>query len=191
MRQAIPGDPGVDPSLPRSEQMSHLAGTDRLEFPYLPRPSAFPGIVTVPYVVNSVGLSQLRTLSHAESAPARAALREADAVSVRDPLSSRLLEEWGIDHFLAPDIVHILRRQHPLATMTAPVAAIQMRESTIKDLGVRRVATLLCPLPDDLDIRFIAAGTAPGHDSVDAYYAVADVLRQMDRNSQSQCGGSP
>ena len=142
-----------------------------IEHPYLPRPSRFKGTAERPFVVNSAGLSGVMRLKPKQIQQARAALREADAVSVRDPASSALLDEWGIEHRLAPDVVHALCRVRPLTAEKTDTVVVQVRAKDTSRATARELADLLTGIPrlNGLRIALFVAGTAPGHDSPEHY----------------------
>lgn len=148
--------------------------------PYLPRPTAFPAMSASPYVINSAGLSRLRFAPESIQAAARQVLCEADAVSVRDPRSAELLDSWGIAHTLAPDIVQALNQAFPLERKPSGTAVVQMCAAELDRLGPDVVARALeSSVLAERPIRFLAAGTTTGHDSVEAYETVRRHLAQL------------
>jgi hypothetical protein len=149
--------------------------------------SSVKGLRALPLVVNSVGLSGIDLLQSDMRATAVSALREADYVSVRDTNSSRLLEGLGIQHNLAPDLVHTLRLDHQ--EWTAPgkrVAAcrsghvvVQMSEAVLAS-RVDELASALTQAPElrGRELRFLPAGLAPRHDSLELYSAVIEAVKR-------------
>lgn len=163
---------------------AHAAGaadTSGIEHPYLLRPSQFSGTSDRPFVVNSVGIGGIARLKPMEAALARAALREADAVSVRDPRSSQLLAEWGVQHVLAPDVVHALPRVHPVMAGQDDAVVVQMRAKDTERITPAGLAELLGSVPAlaGLRLRMFVAGTAPGHDSTQQYAEVIAAYRGL------------
>lgn len=160
---------------------TELTDTSGLEHPYLLRPSQFAGTADRPFVVNSAGISGVLRLKPMDAAMARASLREADAISVRDPRSSRLLEEWGVEHLLAPDVVHALPRVHPVTAGQEDAVVVQVRAKDTERLTPAGLAELLGSVPglSGLRVRMFVAGTAPGHDSTEHYTEVIAAYREQ------------
>src|SRR4051794_36596475 len=141
--------------------------------PYIPE---VDGPVTV---VNSAGLNGI-----ADAEPERRdrlveLIRSRTHVAVRDPDSHELLDELGIAHAFAPDVVHALPLHHPVARPPAPdTAIVQVSSAILTRLGHADVAAALAGSRalDGLKLRFLAAGLATGHDRLSDY---ADLVARL------------
>ncbi|ODT42414.1 MAG: hypothetical protein ABS62_03150 [Microbacterium sp. SCN 70-200] len=162
------------------------SGARLTDLAYLPRMSSRGVLRPLPLVVNSVGLSGIRSLQRDMRASAETALREADFVSVRDKSSSALLDELGVPHRLAPDLVHTLRLDHetwasPQARETARHSGhviVQMSEAVLSGRTDELANALLdAPALAGRELRFLPAGTAPRHDSIELYAAVIQAMK--------------
>jgi polysaccharide pyruvyl transferase WcaK-like protein len=155
------------------------------ESAYLPRLSGFPRNAASASIINSVGLAHLLDRDQRGQASEVRILREADAISVRDKASSDLLVAHGIEHSLAPDLIHTLRINRPgardTALQAAKIALIQMSERVILDAGLEGVAISLAGVTAlaSHSLRFFAAGTAAGHDSIALYDELAARIRTL------------
>jgi len=125
--------------------------------PYIPSPLDHPRNAGAITVLNSVGLSGVRGIED----PARrealvALLRGQTFIAVRDRGSSRLLERLGIEHALAPDVVHALGVLWPAERdPDAGVAVVQISSAILRTLGHAAVVAL-----GDLDAAIAAAEAA-------------------------------
>src|SRR5207342_2035661 len=87
----------------KSEQaaiVERASGMPAYTSPYMPRASSASS-----YVLNSVGVSGVRSLRGRRWIEAMRVLRHARAVSVRDSASASYLRWTGIRHTLVPDLV--------------------------------------------------------------------------------------
>ncbi len=155
----------------RQRAMVAEAGGRWVLSPYMPRVGDFPRNSDVPTIINSVGLAGITRLSPPHREVLVGLLREADFVGVRDNESSALLTEHGIEHVLAPDVVHTIASHTPKERVDEGYALLQVSEPVLEASGVdefaRAIVTsaALQPLP----LRLFFAGTAPGHDSAEKY----------------------
>lgn len=164
-----------DPALRRA------AGGPPPPWPYVPDPLDYPPNAGAIGVVNSAGLGSLKRLDPDERERRLALLRGQTVVRVRDRASSELLAAAGVDHRLAPDAVHALGAIFPVRRDGArDVAVFQASRSILTALDRREVAAALaaCESLRGLRLRFVAAGTATGHDSLVEYERIARRLRR-------------
>lgn len=151
--------------------------------PYMPRPSRYLASSGAKFIVNSVGLAPAVGLTGRRRIETFAALREATFLSVRDLDSSRLLDQHQIEHRVAPDMVHTIRRAVvlPSADVDESVALIQLKERHIRAQGVREVAATLVASKGlrQYHLRLFSAGEAPGHDSISVLRELADEFRRQ------------
>ena len=160
-----------------------IGGTD-IESPYMPRLSQFPLNATTPSVLNSVGLAGIGGRDAADQEKLLRILREATAVSVRDQLSSDLLDRHGVEHRLVPDVVHTIRYTHPRPEGEEGSGAVlvQVARRMLANVGLDTFAQALAtsealaPYP----IRLFAAGLAPNHDSLEDYEKIVEAVRRHD-----------
>ena len=149
--------------------------------PYIPAPVDYPlnaGVVTV---LNSAGLAGLRHADPEHRRHVVSVLRGQTFVAVRDRASSDFLARRGIAHRLVPDAVHALGVLAPAERdRDSDVAIVQASRSALHRLGHATVAARLAASPQlrGLKLRLLPAGTAPGHDSVADYEALARQLRR-------------
>lgn len=168
------------------------SGLDVSDFAYLPRPSRHKSLHAAPFIINSAGLSGVAKLSGNVRAEAIGSLHDADFVSVREHASSHLLTELGVEHHLAPDLVHTLRFDYPELVSrdfrnearAKRVAVIQMSAATLGSAGVDALVAFLgtCDALQGYELRLLAAGLAPSHDSLQMY---AEVVEGVNRDFPS------
>ena len=160
--------------------------------PYVPRMSTYESTFSSPYVINSVGLAGLSMLRGVKRIELLGAVREATFVSVRDRTSSRLLNRLGIEHSVAPDIVHAhAEEMKEGVSPIKDVALIQCSSEVIGRIGTRRFARYLAESPAlrGMRLRLFSAGSAPGHDSIDDLLLIRehlDLLTAPDRTEISE-----
>lgn len=162
----------------RAQIRKEVMGNTPVETPYMPRLSAFPRNVLTPTVVNSIGLGSVAKASTDRRAQVFRVLREASAISVRDPKSSAALAAGKIDHMLAPDLVHAIRNMHPRPSDESGSGhvLIQVNQAQIKSIGLTRYADAIAesealkPYP----LRLFYAGLAAGHDSPEEYRRIRE-----------------
>lgn len=144
--------------------------------PYLPRPSAFKNTSNTASIVNSVGLSGIANLTISNQNEALSALREADFISVRDIKSSKLLSKKGIEHSLAPDIVHTLKFFPDFQKLEKTnTALVQIKKKLLLEVGIDEFSSAIAnskELKKYEKIELFSAGEATGHDSVELYKEV-------------------
>lgn len=179
----------------RKRMVADEIGLSMSASPYLPRMSSMSSTLSVPYAINSAGLSGMQNLVGSRRAEAWTAVREACFVSVRDQQSSRMLNKAGVAHRLAPDLVHTLRNNPEFVPDDEPeVALVQVKGAVLKRLGPQRLAEILIASKSlrPYNLRFFAAGYATGHDSFDLYQEVADRFSSIDpsRSISMPRGGS-
>lgn len=168
----------------KTEIRRQVMGGTHVETPYMPRLSAFPLNVLTPTVINSIGISGIAKASTDRRAQVLRVLREATAVSVRDPRASETLDGGGIEHTLAPDLVHTIRHMHPKPAdeQSSGYVLVQVNQAQIKSIGLHRYADAIAasealkPYP----LRMIYAGLAAGHDSPDEYRQIRDRILEQD-----------
>ncbi|WP_081813844.1 polysaccharide pyruvyl transferase family protein [Microbacterium sp. CH12i] len=148
--------------------------------PYLPRPSRYPALQGSASVINSVGVSGVRPLTGKHRIETIGALREATFLSVREAASSQVLTRLGIEHRLAPDLVHTVAKTTPLdAESDRTIALVQAKVKHIERVGIPEFAKLLAGSGSlrPFHIRLFSAGEAPGHDSLEVLKTVAHEFR--------------
>jgi hypothetical protein len=175
------------PTEARRAAERELCGSDRVDSPYMPRPSAFPLNNGAALVLNSVGISGIGALPARRQEELITVLREADRIAVRDRASSELLSAHGVMHELVPDLVHSVAITRPGEPVEdgAPVL-VQAPASYLGRVGVETFAEALAAAPfDDFShVKLFLAGTAYGHDSLTAY-------EQVVRAYEAASGGRP
>lgn len=150
--------------------------------PYLPRPTRYEATTTVPYVVNSVGVSAIAGLHGARRTEALTALREASFLSVRENTSSLALRRERIPHVVAPDLVHTLPIHfQPDGDPQRDIALVQSKESLIRRVGVEHFARGIADSKSlmSYSVRLFSAGEAQGHDSTKLLHEVADQILRV------------
>ncbi|RJS45433.1 polysaccharide pyruvyl transferase family protein [Nocardioides cavernaquae] len=169
----------------QSEFDEQEQGLSRYGQAYLPRMSALSGTSSSVAVVNSVGLRNMSLLIGTARLEAVTALRELDYLSVRDAGSAKLLSRLGVEHRLAPDLMHSIAAHVPSrAISTDAYAVVQVNEAYLSLIGPEALAAALAGSRHlvPLHVRLLAAGLAPGHDSIELYEQVA-------REFERQAGG--
>lgn len=164
------------------------SGLDVTDFAYLPRPSKYPSLHSAPFIINSSGLSGIAKLRGDVRAEAIGALHDADFVSVREHASSKLLTQLGVKHRLAPDLVHTLRFDYPefanrglrSEARARRVAVIQMSAAALDSAGIAELIAFLgtSVALKGFELRLMAAGLAPAHDSIEMYAEVIAGVNQ-------------
>ncbi len=160
---------------------------------YVARPTAFPANALASLTLNSVGLSGVAAVPARERLVHLAALRESDSLVVRDAASSAFLAQEGIDHRVAPDLMHSVALTRPRVRRRSDVVLVQAAERWIRAVGAERVARALVTASglSGARLRLFLAGTAPGHDSAEAYAAVVRHVRAQAPDVDIEpCGGS-
>jgi hypothetical protein len=168
----------------RARYLVDVSGRSHNSSPYLPRMSAHPDTFETRFIVNSAGLSGLGGLIGHRADEAWGAVGEAAFVSVRDRNSSAVLREAGVDHILAPDFVHSVRKTRADWISAPPESAsyvlVHVKASTLRGVGTERFADILLASRalTAFDLRFFVAGSARGHDSVALYEEVISAIRR-------------
>ncbi|WP_199424942.1 polysaccharide pyruvyl transferase family protein [Actinotalea solisilvae] len=176
----------------RAAAIRTLSGASPQAPAYLARPTAFPRNALASLTLNSVGLAGLSGVPVEDRLVHLAALREADSVIVRDTSSADLLAREGVAHRLAPDLIHTLALTRPQPRRHSDIVLVQASERWIRAVGPQSLARALVSAPDlkTARIRLFLAGTAPGHDSVDAFAAVARHVRALAPATDIELDGS-
>lgn len=149
--------------------------------PYIPSPLAYPRNAGALAVLNSVGLEGVRATDRYRREELVAVLRGETLVSVRDQASSEYLSSLGIEHRLIPDAVHAISTLHPAEPdRSSDVAIVQASSAILRNLGPAKLATAIATSPRlrEARIRFLLAGAATGHDSVDDYRDLIQRIRR-------------
>ena len=149
--------------------------------PYLPLPSNYVSTMMAPSIVNSVGLGALRSAPVWQRSSDLKSLSQADFVSVRDPYSSRLLNDYEIKHRLAPDVVHALPRyfQPPAEPAKRVLIQCSVRQLSSDAKVVLGEWLSSSSAIKGMEVCFFAAGLAPNHDSLEAYQEVSDIVVRL------------
>lgn len=152
-----------------------------LESPYIPRPSQKLQTLDVPLVINSAGLSGIATGEPHQRIKTAAAIREADLVSVRDRRSFEALENLDLQTRLAPDVVHAIGRILRPPSRPRNTVVVQFKERLIDDRGVQRLVETLTEDERlrDMGITFVPAGISPGHDSIETYCRMMELIQRV------------
>lgn len=159
---------------------------------YLPNPSrGQTSFKSIPFALNSVGGSTL-TKNSLNYPSAETAIKQANFVSARDQITYETITSIAPgENFitLSPDIVHTLPKlfkkevdKHFEAFKTnndwpnTPYILFQANDLYIKDEGVEKISTTLAHAAktQNLSIVFQPAGTAYGHDSLEALAKLAE-----------------
>lgn len=151
--------------------------------PYIPAPLAYPSNAGAITVLNSVGLDGVRVANPYRREELISVLRGGTFISVRDMPSSEYLSSLGIEHRLVPDAVHAISRLRPAEPdPSSDVAIVQASGGIIRKLGAAKLAEAIATSAQlrDLRIRFLMAGAATGHDSVDNYRDLIDRIRRIE-----------
>ncbi len=167
----------------RRELLAESVGQAPLISPYIPTPGAFERNAGVFSILNSVGLAGVRGRPPHLREELLAVLRSSDVVSVRDRESSAYLTRHHIEHTLVPDVVHAISLTHPFERdEDSDVVVVQASSQILQMLGHRAVAERLASAENlaGLRIRFLLAGAAAGHDSIEAFEKVAAHLKVLD-----------
>lgn len=161
-------------SIERSKMLRHYAGSTPIVSAFIPSTRLYPRNRSAVTVINSVGLANIFEEDFPECRRQEqiALLREASIVSTRDKESSQGLDQFGIEHRLAPDLVHALSRIN-LGSSTescSDVILFQLKSIHMAALGPRNVADALiqCDFLRNFRIRIFLAGTfRAGGDSME------------------------
>lgn len=143
---------------------------------YIPTPGAFPLNAGATTIVNSAGLTGVRSRPVHVRKEILDGLRRADAVSVRDTTSHDFLNSVGVDNTLVPDVVHAIGAIDPFdRDPDADNVVVQVSNGILRQVGRKRFAQALAESKhiDGLRIRLLLAGTATGHDSFEAMEQLA------------------
>jgi polysaccharide pyruvyl transferase WcaK-like protein len=170
------------PTEKRALMSAALHGAD-LVSPYIPTPGAFGRNAAAVTVLNSVGIAGARGLSPHVREEVLEVLRTTDVVSVRDRESSDFLSRIGVAHTLAPDVVHAISLLEPHEPDPASdIAAVQVSTRLLERYGHERLARELIGSSHlgGLRLRFLMAGAASSHDSVEGLERVAEHVRALD-----------
>lgn len=151
---------------------------------YIPDLARWPLQARARLVLNSVGLSGATSLDATAFSAFESAIRRADAITVRDSASSRLLDELGCEHRLAPDVVHAIPTLFPAPGDPQPKALVQVSERELDARSDRAFvdALLQADAIASFELVFFAAGVAAGHDSIERYRSMAEDLRRAGRD---------
>ena len=166
----------------RAAILRRAVGGAPVASPYIPAPVDYPRNAGAVTVVNSTGLAGLRHADPEHRRQVVSVLRGQTFVAVRDRASSDFLARRGIAHRLVPDAVHALGVLAPAEREPdSDVAIVQASRSVLHRLGHATLAARLAASPQlrGLRLRLLPAGTAPGHDSVADYEALAGHLARL------------
>ncbi|MEI5675760.1 MULTISPECIES: polysaccharide pyruvyl transferase family protein [unclassified Nocardioides] len=155
--------------------------------PYVPTVGAFPLNGGAVSVLNSVGIAGLTTRSVKVRHEMAAVLQTADVVSVRDKPSSKYLQELGVEHTLAPDVVHTLRVLEPYEPdPDSDVVVLQVSSGLAALMGHETIAEQLAASRHlgGSKVRFVMAGLATSHDSVADCERIAERLQQLSPSTE-------
>lgn len=162
-------------------------GGTPIDSPYMPRLAAYPKNVAAAQVLNSVGFAGVSKLSAERQQVVQEISRSADRISVRDLASSAWLQQKGVAHTLAPDLVHTIARTRPAkGPRNEQLALVQISEPEIKRRGAQLVAEAIAKSVrlSSYTIKFFVAGTAPGHDSVERYQDLSRRIHEISPNQR-------
>ncbi|WP_353815369.1 polysaccharide pyruvyl transferase family protein [Agromyces sp. SYSU T00266] len=163
-----------------------LGQADPHAMAYLPELMDYPLNRDTPLVANSIGVSRLGILDDANARDRSSrALLAARRVSVRDDDSKSVIESFGGNAELAPDMVHAIAgrpgygRNELSVEREVPFALVQVNTELVRKFGVDAFASAIARLSADLnlDIVLFAAGTAYAHDSFADYVRIASAAR--------------
>lgn len=167
----------------KAELLVELQGNVHQDTPYMPRLSLYPQNLGAASVLHSIGLAGVRKQPPTRRRDILHVLREASAINVRDANSSALLNEHGIVHTLAPDLVHTLTRTRPRPRPARPTdVLIQISHAHLAKAGHEAYARAIVGSRglQGLPIRLFLAGTARGHDSVRSYRRLIAAVRALE-----------
>lgn len=149
---------------------------------YIPRLFDYVENMSAGLTLHSVGLSGIGYQSPGRMRSLIAPVQDADRVVVRDTASSRLLDRYGITHQVAPDLMHTAPIFHPVPRPERPrTVLVQASEKWLDTHGADRFADAIAQSPTlrGRPVRLFTAGTAAGHDSVEAYLRVMRRAREQ------------
>lgn len=157
-------------------------------------------IKAIPFALNSVGGSTL-TKNSPNYSSAEIALRQARFVSARDKTTYDIITPIAPDRnfiTLSPDIVNALPKlfkaeiDQCFSTLTSdnnwpdtPYILFQANDLYIKNENIENISTALAnaAMNQNLSVVFQPAGTAPGHDSIEALTKLAEATTLKLRGS--------
>jgi len=150
--------------------------------PYIPTPAAFERNAGAVTVLNSVGVAGIAGRPVRIHHELVSVLKTTDIVSVRDKESSDFLTGLGVEHTLAPDVVHAIGVLEPFEP--APdndVVVLQVSSGIAAQLGHEAIAEQLVGSRHlgGSTVRFVQAGLAAGHDSMADAERIAERIRQL------------
>lgn len=151
---------------------------------YVPDLSQYEKNINTTLVLNSVGLSGPGGIKNetAKKQIDTIVKRKNTITSVRDKKSSNILNKLGVDHILAPDLVHLLPEVFPNLkdTETDKYICFQINEFLLRQYNVEEISQTLVSLTKMLKARIVlfSAGTARHHDSPVLYELLRDSMNK-------------
>lgn len=140
---------------------------------YVPDLRRFVLNETTPLVINSVGVSRIKSHPDHRYDELVAGLRRATDISVRDNPSSSLLTSCGVQHELNPDLIHTVALNTDLPPFPSVNGRLVAQASTsfLNSVGYDAFAAEIASLAkkSGLPLTLFAAGTAHLHDSFEDY----------------------
>ncbi|GAB3273890.1 polysaccharide pyruvyl transferase family protein [Arthrobacter pigmenti] len=143
---------------------------------YVPTMHEYPLNYQANLIINSAGLSGMASFAPNIERRYLRKVRAAKVINVRDQKSSDYLTSHGIEHEVVPDLVHAISRLYPDNDVgSGAYICVHTSAGYLNSVGYEEFANRLIDLANGtkLNIMLFLAGTAPGHDSVDAYREVA------------------
>lgn len=125
------------------------AGGVPLTNPYIPSPIVHPRNAGTIQVINSIGMSSiLDTRSRIITPRLRGGnieiLRNASLISVRDKRTSQLFDLLGIEHRLAPDLVHAISFHEPCdRNLSSDTLIFQISTDEVDRFGLEDIARII------------------------------------------------
>lgn len=139
------------------------------------------------HILNSVGLASLDNVPQESREATNLILAEADHVSVRDIASKEYCDKHGISARLAPDLVHVSKKQ--FGSLARPkelpeaYVVVQFNKLSQANKNLELIARELDTLAENtgLHIVMFAAGTASHHDNFEDYENLQRLMRTKDK----------
>lgn len=178
-RRAAPAD--------QRAMLSAALGGAPIVSPYIPTPASFPRNAGAVTVLNSVGVAGAARRPVQIRHELAAVLQTTDLVSVRDKESSEFLRTLGVEHTLAPDIVHALGVLDPVEPdPDNDVVVLQVSAGIAAQLGHEAIAEQLVGSRHlgGSKVRFVQAGLAASHDSMADAERIAERIRRLSPSTE-------
>ena len=140
---------------------------------YIPNLSQYELNKDAKLIINSVGLSKADL-----SKISVRSLMENASITVRDKSSYEVCKKARVKSSLVPDVVHSIAKVYTPSKKNGKYILAQLNHGYIVNQGYNNVLNRLRELHEatGLNVRFIAAGTAEGHDSLDLYNDMVNSL---------------